>query len=61
MMLSTPSEKYRAFKTIFLEDRTWPNKIISASPIWMSADLRDGNQSLIEPMSLERKLRFLKC
>lgn len=60
MMLSTPSKKYRAFPTIFLQDRTWPNKIISTPPIWMSADLRDGNQSLIEPMSLKRKLRFFK-
>ena len=41
-----------------MPDRTWPNQIIDKPPIWMSTDLRDGNQALIEPMSVERKLRF---
>src|SRR5699024_7304243 len=38
----------------------WPSKTITQPPVWMSTDLRDGNQSLIEPMSVERKLRFFK-
>ena len=58
MMLSNPAAKYRAFPPIPLADRTWPNQIIAKPPIWMSTDLRDGNQALIEPMSPERKLRF---
>ncbi|MBC7202155.1 MAG: 2-isopropylmalate synthase [Pusillimonas sp.] len=61
-MLSNPSDKYRPFvpfKHDFSE-RTWPSKTITAPPIWMSTDLRDGNQSLIEPMSVERKLRFFE-
>ena len=58
MMLSNPSQKYRAFPPVALPDRTWPNQIIDKPPIWMSTDLRDGNQALIEPMSVARKLRF---
>jgi 2-isopropylmalate synthase len=58
MMLSNPSQKYRAFPPVDLRDRTWPDQIIDKPPIWMSTDLRDGNQALIEPMSVERKLRF---
>ncbi|MDB5777346.1 MAG: leuA [Herbaspirillum sp.] len=58
MMLSNPSQKYRPFPPVALPDRTWPNQIIDKPPIWMSTDLRDGNQALIEPMSVERKLRF---
>jgi len=60
MMLSDPAAKYRPFTPVQLTDRTWPNQIISAPPIWMSTDLRDGNQALIEPMSPERKLRFFE-
>ncbi|AIY42391.1 2-isopropylmalate synthase [Collimonas arenae] len=59
-MLHNPAVKYRPFPPIPLSDRTWPNHIISAPPIWMSTDLRDGNQALIEPMDAERKLRFFK-
>ena len=61
-MIPNPSEKYRpfvAFERDFSE-RTWPSKRITRPPIWMSTDLRDGNQSLIEPMSVERKLRFFE-
>src|SRR5690606_11136075 len=61
-MISNPSDKYRpfvAFERDFSE-RTWPSKRITHPPIWMSTDLRDGNQSLIEPMSVERKLRFFE-
>ena len=60
MMLSNPAAKYRPFPPIPLADRTWPNQIIDKPPIWMSTDLRDGNQALIEPMSPERKLRFFE-
>ncbi|AMP04367.1 2-isopropylmalate synthase [Collimonas pratensis] len=59
-MLQNPAVKYRPFPTIPLSDRTWPNQVISAPPIWMSTDLRDGNQALIEPMDAARKLRFFK-
>lgn len=59
-MLKDPSSKYRAFATIDLPDRTWPSKSITAAPIWCSSDLRDGNQSLIEPMDSVKKLRFWK-
>jgi 2-isopropylmalate synthase len=60
MMLQNPSQKYRAFAPIPLQDRRWPDQIIEAPPIWMSTDLRDGNQALIEPMSAEKKLRFFE-
>ncbi len=58
MMLRHPAAKYRAFAAIPLTGRRWPDNIITHPPIWMSTDLRDGNQSLIEPMSAARKLRF---
>ncbi|NLA52232.1 MAG: 2-isopropylmalate synthase [Alcaligenaceae bacterium] len=61
-MLSNPATKYVPFKpfTRDFSERTWPSKTITEPPIWMSTDLRDGNQALIEPMSIERKLRFFK-
>ncbi|MEH6367288.1 MULTISPECIES: 2-isopropylmalate synthase [Pseudomonas] len=59
-MLKDPSSKYRAFTPINLPDRTWPSKTITEVPIWCSSDLRDGNQSLIEPMDAEKKMRFFK-
>ncbi|MFC5473865.1 2-isopropylmalate synthase [Paraherbaspirillum soli] len=60
MMLQNPAAKYHPFPPVQLRDRTWPDQIISAPPIWMSTDLRDGNQALIEPMDADRKLRFFK-
>jgi 2-isopropylmalate synthase len=57
-MIVNPAAKYRAFPAIDLPDRQWPSRTITAPPIWMSTDLRDGNQALIEPMSTEKKLRF---
>ena len=57
-MLTEPSRKYRAFPPIALKDRTWPDAVLTQAPIWLSTDLRDGNQALIEPMDLERKLRM---
>ncbi|MFA7670436.1 MAG: 2-isopropylmalate synthase [Burkholderiaceae bacterium] len=60
MMIPNPAEKYRPFVAFDRDfsERTWPSKRITTPPIWMSTDLRDGNQSLIEPMSVERKLRM---
>jgi len=53
--------KYRPFAFApSLPDRTWPSKTIEKSPIWASVDLRDGNQALIDPMTLEQKMRFFK-
>ena len=60
MMLKNPGEKYAPFPPVRLTDRTWPNKTITQAPIWMSTDLRDGNQALIEPMSPAGKLRFFE-
>ena len=57
-MLKDPSTKYRPFAPIAIADRTWPNKVINASPLWCSVDLRDGNQALIEPMDGARKRRM---
>lgn len=59
-MLPQPEKKYRAVTPVDLPDRQWPTRVITRPPIWMSTDLRDGNQSLFEPMSVERKLRFFK-
>ena len=59
-MLSQPATKYRAFPAIDLPERQWPSRTITQPPIWMSTDLRDGNQSLFEPMNLERKLRMFR-
>ncbi|OOM14267.1 2-isopropylmalate synthase [Clostridium saccharobutylicum] len=50
--------KYKKFETIKLKDRTWPDKEIEKAPIWCSVDLRDGNQSLINPMTVEEKIEF---
>ncbi len=47
--------KYKAFTPIALPDRTWPDKVITQAPTWCSVDLRDGNQALIEPMSVAQK------
>ncbi len=59
-MLKDPSGKYSPFPAIALADRQWPNQTITAPPIWMSTDLRDGNQALFEPMNAERKMRMFR-
>ena len=59
-MLNIPSQRYKAFQPVDLPDRTWPSQTITRPPIWLSTDLRDGNQALAEPMDLERKLRLFK-
>ena len=58
MMLTDPSQKYRAFPQVDLPDRQWPSKVITKAPRWLSTDMRDGNQSLIDPMNAEKKRRF---
>ena len=57
-MISQPTQKYRRFDAIQLPDRQWPNVVLDKAPIWMSTDLRDGNQALIDPMSVDTKMRF---
>lgn len=57
-MLSDPSRKYRPFPQVDLPDRKWPGQTITQAPRWLSTDLRDGNQALIDPMGAEKKQRF---
>jgi 2-isopropylmalate synthase len=59
-MLSQPHTKYRAFPPVHLPDRQWPNAVLTRAPLWLSTDLRDGNQALIEPMDAARKLRMFQ-
>ncbi|MBX6318599.1 2-isopropylmalate synthase [Pigmentiphaga sp.] len=60
MMLKNPQAKYRPFPAYDFAERTWPNRRMTKAPIWMSTDLRDGNQALIEPMNGERKTRLFE-
>ncbi|WP_437739292.1 2-isopropylmalate synthase [Sorangium sp. So ce1504] len=57
-MSTMPVHKYKPFQPIHLPDRRWPSRVIESAPRWCSVDLRDGNQALVEPMGLERKLRM---
>ncbi len=57
-MLKDPSAKYRPFPQIDLPNRAWPSKTITKPPRWLSTDMRDGNQALIDPMDSEKKTRF---
>ncbi|NML24830.1 2-isopropylmalate synthase [Zoogloea dura] len=59
-MLKNPNTKYSAFPPVALADRQWPARTITHPPIWMSTDLRDGNQALFEPMDAARKLRMFR-
>ncbi|GAA3817995.1 2-isopropylmalate synthase [Streptomyces phyllanthi] len=52
---SMPTRKYRPYEQVDIADRTWPNNRITQAPRWLSTDLRDGNQALIDPMSPARK------
>lgn len=54
------SQKYRPYPQIDIADRTWPSKVIDKAPIWCSVDLRDGNQSLVNPMGHDRKARMFQ-
>lgn len=60
-MLKNPASKYRPFAPVRLADRTWPDAVITRPPVWCSVDLRDGNQALIEPMDIARKLRMFRA
>jgi 2-isopropylmalate synthase len=57
-MLRDPSQKYRPFPQIDLPDRQWPGRTITRAPRWLSTDMRDGNQALVDPMDAEKKTRF---
>ncbi|MDG5751399.1 2-isopropylmalate synthase [Qipengyuania sp. XHP0211] len=57
-MLSDPSAKYAAFPQVPLTDRQWPSRRITAPPRWLSTDLRDGNQAIVDPMDAHKKNRF---
>ncbi|QAY78765.1 2-isopropylmalate synthase [Sphingosinicella sp. BN140058] len=57
-MLRDPSIKYRPFPAVALPDRQWPARTITKPPRWLSTDMRDGNQALIDPMNAEKKQRF---
>ncbi|WP_332815557.1 2-isopropylmalate synthase [Ramlibacter sp.] len=60
-MLKNPAAKYRPFAPVGLKDRTWPDAVLARPPVWCSVDLRDGNQALIEPMDIARKLRMFQA
>lgn len=60
-MLLDPSRKYIPHPSVQLVDRQWPDHTISKAPVWLSTDLRDGNQALFEPMNLNRKHRLFKA
>ncbi|GBG01767.1 2-isopropylmalate synthase [Azospira sp. I13] len=59
-MAQQAQTKYQPFPPVQLADRQWPNKVIDKAPIWMSTDLRDGNQSLFEPMNIDKKMQMFK-
>ena len=59
-MLKNPASRYTAFPQVQLDDRQWPGRVLTRAPIWMSTDLRDGNQALFEPMNIERKMRLFR-
>ncbi|KAK8001938.1 2-isopropylmalate synthase [Apiospora marii] len=59
-MLKIPSQKYETFNGPDLPNRQWPSKKITKAPRWLSTDLRDGNQSLANPMTISQKWTFFK-
>ena len=56
--MSFDHRKYSPYLPVQLPDRTWPDKVINQAPAWCSVDLRDGNQALIEPMTVDEKKRL---
>ncbi|HOI51873.1 MAG TPA: 2-isopropylmalate synthase [Azonexus sp.] len=60
MMAQQKSSKYTAFPPVGLTDRQWPNRVITQAPMWMSTDLRDGNQALFEPMNADKKMQMFQ-
>ncbi|KAF8737651.1 hypothetical protein AX14_012533 [Amanita brunnescens Koide BX004] len=59
-MLLDPSVKYKPYTPINLPNRQWPSKTFTKAPIWLSTDLRDGNQALANPMTIEQKTTFFR-
>jgi 2-isopropylmalate synthase len=59
-MQSPPVTKYRPFPPVDLPNRQWPSRVLTRAPIWCSVDLRDGNQALAQPMSVEEKLEYFE-
>lgn len=59
-MLPNPATKYRPFPPVQLADRQWPGHTLTHAPVWMSTDLRDGNQALFEPMNVDKKMRMFR-
>ena len=59
-MAQVHNDKYKPFPQVKLTDRQWPGKTINKAPIWMSTDLRDGNQALFEPMNLQKKMEMFE-
>jgi len=59
-MAQQKSSKYTAFPPVGLTDRQWPNRVITQAPMWMSTDLRDGNQALFEPMNADKKMQMFQ-
>jgi 2-isopropylmalate synthase len=59
-MQSVPVTKYRPLPVVALPQRQWPNRVLSQPPRWCSVDLRDGNQALAQPMSVEEKLEMFE-
>ncbi len=56
--MTTQNSKYRPFPAVKMETRARPSRVIDKAPIWCSVDLRDGNQALAVPMSVEEKLAY---
>ncbi|KAK7037995.1 pyruvate carboxyltransferase domain-containing protein [Favolaschia claudopus] len=59
-MLADPSKKYKPYTPLVLPNRQWPSKTFTKPPIWLSTDLRDGNQALANPMTIEQKNIFFR-
>ena len=57
-MQPAPVSKYAPFPPVYLPNRQWPNRTMTQAPIWCSVDLRDGNQALAQPMSVDEKIEF---
>ncbi|HMJ09931.1 MAG TPA: 2-isopropylmalate synthase, partial [Polyangiaceae bacterium] len=58
--MSYDHRKYRPFTPLHRPDRRWPNRVIDKAPIWCAVDLRDGNQALVKPMTVEQKKRMFQ-
>src|SRR5210317_828928 len=58
--MNNSHKKYDPYPSVKIDNRQWPNNIITKAPTWCSVDLRDGNQALVDPMDAERKLRMFQ-